>query len=227
MFARYKLLLQLLEYWDIISMKGSLVDRMLTKLIHRLLSIPLIFDLQEFICNEYDSVRKEFIEYLSKDGLKVLDIGCGTGISAKNIVDMERQSYTGIELMPEYAALAAKRNPKGRVLVMDATKMTFPARSFDVEFFLGVWHHMDDQVVQNSLKNAKRVLRPGGVVLVAEPLFTPGHWYSTMMLKRDRGDYIRSRDSYLALTKGWRVVRERTFQFPPHRYLSLVLRPRS
>ncbi len=199
---------------------------MLTKLVHRLLSIPLIFDLQEFICNEYDSVRKEFIEYLSKDGLKILDIGCGTGISAKSIVDMEHQSYTGIELMPDYAALAAKRNPKGKILVMDATKMTFPARSFDLILFLAVWHHMDDKVVRNSLNNAERVLKPGGVVLVAEPIFTLGHWYSTMMLKRDRGGYIRSRDGYFALTKGWRVMREGTFQFPPHRYISLVLKPK-
>lgn len=207
-------------------MKGSLIDRMLTKLVHRLLSIPLIFDLQEIICNDYDSVRKEFIKYLSKDGLKILDVGCSTGISAKSIVDMERQSYTGIELVPEYAALAAKRNPKGKVLVMDATKMNFPARSFDVALFLAVWHHMSDQMVRDSLNNAKGVLKPGGMVLVAEPIFTPGHWYSTMMLKRDRGDYIRSLDGYLSLTKGWRVEREGTFQFPPHCYMSLVLKPK-
>lgn len=207
-------------------MKGFLIDCMLTKLVHRLLSIPLIFDLQEFICNDYDSVRNEFMEYFSKDGLKILDVGCGTGISARSIVDMDSQSYTGIELVPEYAALAAKRNPKGKVLTMDATKMNFPARNFDVILFLAVWHHMDDQVVRDSLNNAKRVLKPGGVVLVAEPLFTLKHWYSTIMLKRDRGGHIRSRDGYLALTKGWRVVRESNFQFPPHRYLSLVLKPK-
>ncbi len=207
-------------------MKEPVRDSLLTQLVHRLLDIPLIFELQETLCNNYGGVRKEFSEYLSEDGLKILDIGCSTGASAQSIVDMDRQNYTGIELIPKYAAFAAKRNPKGKVLAMDATKMDFPAHSFDLGFFLGVWHHMDDQTVRNSLINVKRVLKPGGVLLVAEPLFTPGRWYSNMFLKRDRGSYIRSRVGYLALTKGWHVERERFFRFSLHRFLSLVLRPK-
>lgn len=201
-----------------------MIDNLLTRLAHRLLGIPLIFELQETLCNDYGAVRKEFIEYLSKGGLKILDIGCGTGVGARTIVDMKRQSYTGIELVPEYAALAAKRNTNGKVLVMDATKMNFPNQSFDVAIFNGVWHHMDDQVVRSSLIRVKRVLKHKGVLLVAEPLFTPGRWYSNMLLKRDRGSHIRSRDGYLILTNGWRVERERTFRFTLHRVLSLVLR---
>lgn len=206
-------------------MKGSVIDNLLTRLIHHLIDVPLIFELQETLCNDYSSVRKEFNDYLSKDKLKILDIGCATGVSARALVDMERQSYTGIELIPEYAKLAAKRNPKGKIFVMDATKMSFPARSFDLGLFIGVWHHMDDQAVRSSLKKLKRVLKPNGVLLVAEPLFTPGYWFSSMLLKRDRGSYIRSQEGYLALAKGWRVERKRIFRYSFHQLFSLVLRP--
>lgn len=205
----------------------KMINSLLTRLAHRLLEVPLIFELQESLCNDYGSVRKEFLEYLSKDGLKILDVGCGTGVSASVIVDMEHQSYTGIELMPGYAAIAAKRNPKGKVLTMDATKMDFPNHSFDLAFFSGVWHHMDDEMVRRVLVETKRVLKTKGVLLVAEPLFTPGRWYSNMLLKRDRGRHIRTRDGYLALVKDWYMERERTFNFSLHRSLSLVLRPKA
>lgn len=204
-----------------------MMNSLLTRLAHRLLEVPMIFELQESLCNDYGSIRKEFLEYLSKDGLKILDIGCGTGVSASVIVDMEHQSYTGIELMSGYAAIAAKRNPKGKVLAMDATKMDFPSHSFDLAFFSGVWHHMDDKTVRRVLVETKRVLKTKGVLLVAEPLFTPGRWYSNMLLKRDRGRHIRTRDGYLALVKDWYTERERTFNFSLHRSLSLVLRPKA
>jgi ubiquinone/menaquinone biosynthesis C-methylase UbiE len=198
---------------------------LVTNIIHRLLAVPLVFDVQQALCNNYGGVRAEFADYLNKDGLKILDVGCSTGASAASVVDMERQDYTGIEIVPEYAVLAAKRNPKSRVLVMDARKMEFLDNSFDVVYFLGVWHHMDDGTVRDSLAEVRRVLKPNGLLLVAEPLFTPGRWYSNVLLRGDRGKYIRSEDGYLQLAQGWRVHRKRTFRFSLHRFLSLVLAP--
>ena len=196
---------------------------MVTNFIHRLLAVPVVFDIQQALCNNYGAVRAEFADYLSSDGLKILDIGCSTGASAAAIVDMERQVYTGIDIVPEYAVLAAKRNPKARVLAMDARKMDFGDKSFDVAYFVGVWHHMDDDAIRDTLAELRRVLKPNGLLLVAEPLFTPGRWYSNLLLRRDRGKHIRSEEGYLQLAEGWGVRRKRTFRLSLHRFLSLVL----
>jgi hypothetical protein len=63
------------------------------------------------------------------------------------------------------------------------------------------------------------------VLLIAEPLFTPGRWYSNALLRADRGRHIRTEEGYLKLAPKWTIERRRTFRFSVHRFLSLVLRP--
>jgi SAM-dependent methyltransferase len=198
-------------------------DRHIWGLAHQLLKAPWLFKLQQRLCNDYRAVRAEFEEHLSADGLRILDIGCSTGLSATVLFDMERQSYTGVELSPDYAAIAQAQNPRGRVMAMDARKLDLPDAAFDVAVFLGVWHHMDDQTVREALAEVRRVLKPGGKLLVAEPLFTPGRLLSNLLLRHDRGKHIRDEAGYRALAAGWRLERERTFMFSLHRMHSMVL----
>jgi ubiquinone/menaquinone biosynthesis C-methylase UbiE len=179
--------------------------------------------MQQALCNNYGAVREEFADQLQGEGLKVLDIGCSTGASIAKIFDFDRLDYTGLDLLPEYVEVAKRRNPKGKFLAMDATHLDFPDASFDRALFLGVWHHMPDDVVRAALAGLQRVLKPGGKVLIAEPLFTPGRALSTFFLRHDRGHFIREREQYKALIQGWKIERERSFDFSLHRFLSLVL----
>jgi SAM-dependent methyltransferase len=200
---------------------------LVTRGLHRLLDIPLVFELQQRISNNYSGVFAEFSDVLGAAGLSIVDIGCSTGACSSSIIDMQANSYVGIDIERHYVEAAARRSPKGRFIAMDARRMDFPDGMFDVAMFIGVMHHMDDRLVRDCLREVSRVLKPEGRVIVAEPVYTPGRWLSTMLLNMDRGRYIRDEPGYRALFDGFSVERQRFFRFSVHRFCSYVLTPSS
>lgn len=192
-------------------------------IVARVLENPVIFAAQQKVCNNYKNFGIEFAEFLANGSLDILDVGCSTGTCAKTVIDMKRHRYTGIDIFPAYVAAASKDPKGGRFLNMDARNMSFPDESFDLAMYVGVLHHMDDETAKACLKETRRVLRRGGHVLVAEPVFTPGDWLSTFFLSRDRGEYIRKESGYRTLFEELGLVRERYFRLAVHRFCSFVL----
>lgn len=194
-----------------------------TRVLHGLLQIPILFEIQQRIFNDYRNVYTEFEDLLGRSGVSIIDIGCSTGACAASIVPMTSNRYVGLDIEPRYVALAARRAPDGRFVAMDARRMAFPDASFDLAMFIGVMHHMDDQLVKDCLSEVSRVLRPEGRVIVAEPVYTPGRWLSTVLLNMDRGRYIRDEPGYRKLFGGFSIQRQRYFRLSLHRFCSFVL----
>jgi ubiquinone/menaquinone biosynthesis C-methylase UbiE len=188
------------------------------------LANPFVFGLQQRLCNDYGAVATEFQDWLAVSGKSILEVGCSVGTSSGRIVDMRRNAFHGIDIVARYVRLAARRYPQGQFHVMDARAMTFDDRSFDIVIFSGVLHHMADDVVISSFKEVRRVLRPDGVVLLAEPVYTPARRISTLLLNLDRGRHIRSAEGYARLFSGFETVRQRYFQLSLHRFCSFVLK---
>lgn len=197
---------------------------LLSKAIERTLENPVMFDLQQKLCNDYTTVSNEFSEFLSKDSMKILDVGCSTGTCAGNIIDMKKHDYTGIDISPKYTSMASQRYPDGKFIPMDARQMTFADNSFDIVMFNGVLHHMPDDLILDCAKEVNRVVKADGVVLVGEPVFTDSKPMSTFLLKLDRGKFIRKTEDYIKVLKPLRVERQRYFPFSAHRFCSVVLR---
>lgn len=195
------------------------------KLAWRLLEIPAVFELQQKLCNDYRNVAVEFSEFLSGPSLDILDVGCSTGTCGGTVIDMRRHRYTGVDMTPGYVETASRRYPDGRFLAMDGRKMSFADRCFDLALYVGVLHHMDDDTARACLGETRRVLRADGRVLVAEPVFMPGRWLSSLLLSWDRGRHIRDEAGYRALFGGYRVLRERYFRLSAHTFRSFVLAP--
>ncbi len=198
----------------------SLVVRAVDAVLRR----PALFELQQRVSNDYGRVRQEFSGELAADGLRILDVGCSTGTCAGHVVDMERNEYVGVDADAGYVEIARRRHPKGRFVAMDARRMEFPDRHFDRVLFVGVLHHMDDELARDVLHDAHRVLRDDGCVLVAEPLFTRERHLSTLLLTFDRGRFIRDVSGYRGLFGPLREERHRTFDFSIHRFASFLLR---
>jgi ubiquinone/menaquinone biosynthesis C-methylase UbiE/predicted ester cyclase len=103
----------------------------------------------------------------------VLDLAAGT---ARNLPYFSAEArLTGIELSPEMAALGrARAEDLGRefeMVVGDATSLPFPDESFDtVVCTYGLCTIPDDAA---AVREAKRVLRPGGRILLAEHVRSP------------------------------------------------------
>lgn len=195
-------------------------------LIEFALANPIFFEVQQKFCNNYKNVREEFIEHLRRHNINILDVGCSTGTSASKIFDMSTNNYYGVDISPEYIEIATKRYPEGKFFAMDARKMDFEDNFFDIVIFNGVLHHMDDQLIHACLLDIKRVMKPDGKLLVAEPLFTQGKVVSNMLLSLDRGRYIRDLDGYRDLLIEFNIERQGFFKLSLHRFCSFVAEPK-
>ncbi len=197
--------------------------RVLRQMIRIVLSVPSVFEWQQRACNDYGSVAREFEAELGDPPKTILEVGCATGVCAGEVFNMRHHDYHGIDIVPGYVERAAKLYPDGNFSCMDARDLRFSANMFDIVFFNGAMHHMADSTLRDCFRNVLRVLKDDGVVLLAEPVFTPGDWLSSLFLSLDRGDHVRDRRGYQVLFDGFEVVRQGYFSFSIHRCCSFVL----
>tara|TARA_A100001011_G_scaffold225956_1_gene233973 strand:+ start:19 stop:621 length:603 start_codon:yes stop_codon:yes gene_type:complete len=196
------------------------------KILHKILEVPFIFQLQQKVCNNYDAVFIEFSEYLNVSNKSIIEIGCSTANCASEIVDMKKNYFVGVDLDKNYINRAKKIAPLGNFFEMDARKLVFDNNKFDLAVFNGVIHHMDDELILSCLSEVKRVIKDNGKVIISEPVFSKGI-ISTILLKLDRGNYIRKQEEYKNLFKDFSIERERYFRFSAHKFCSFVLSKKS
>jgi SAM-dependent methyltransferase len=97
---------------------------------------------------------------------RVLDAGCGSG---RNMVELARYGeVTGIELSGTSVA-AARERKVGEVVEGSVLEMPFAADSFDLAVCLDVIEHLEDD--RAALRELRRVLAPGGSLLVTVPAY--------------------------------------------------------
>lgn len=195
-------------------------------MISKLLAIPRIFQWQQKTFNNYNNVKLEFSEYLENGPLSILDIGCSTGVCGQEVFNMERDQYIGIDIVPKYVEYARQAYNKGKYMVMDGRKLEFQDGAFDIVSFIGVVHHIDDEIIRDCLQEVKRVLKSTGYLLWAEPVLTPNQLISNIFLSVDRGKHIRESSQYLDLLSDFSIVRKRYFSLSLHRFLSIVAKPK-
>ena len=101
--------------------------------------------------------------------LSLLDLGCGYGAHLLDFlrIGFSPQHLTGIELLPERAALARSRLPPAvQIHHMDATNAPVTQGSQDIVFQSVVFSSLLDDTFQQRLANAMwRWVKPGGAVL--------------------------------------------------------------
>ncbi|MBB1493047.1 class I SAM-dependent methyltransferase [Paracoccus sp. MC1854] len=99
----------------------------------------------------------------------ILDLGCGEGGIARAL---SRRGFrvTGVEPSPEAAARAAQRAPSARFLCARAEDLPAGLAGFDAAIFVNSLHHIPGKAMPAALLQAAATLRPGGRLVVIEPL---------------------------------------------------------
>ena len=120
---------------------------------------------------EFDTLFHENLKNIS--GLSILDYGCGLGNQSISYL-RDGALVTGIDISEKYIEkcnhLAERHNlpiETYNFFVMDAHHLEFPDNSFDIVAGNGILHHLDPCI---AMKEIHRVLKPGGRVLLQEPL---------------------------------------------------------
>ena len=130
-----------------------------------------------------------------------LDLGCGTG-GALDALGTGAGPVLGLDLRPEGLADTRRRRPDAWLVQADAVRLPLRDATVDVITALDVLEHLDDET---ALDEIRRVLRPGGVLLLTVPAL-PWLW---SFRDRDAGHLRRYRRGDLAArvaAAGLRVV---------------------
>jgi SAM-dependent methyltransferase len=105
-------------------------------------------------------------------GGPLLDAGCGTGWWLRRLLGegIPASRLVGVELLPERARAAAARVPGAHVRCADIRALPFPADCCALVTLFTVLSGMASAVgVQRALAEVRRVLAPGGSVVIWEP----------------------------------------------------------
>ena len=99
---------------------------------------------------------------------------------------------TGVEISEGQLANAVARDPDGnaRYLIGRAEQLPLEDASVDVALFMRSLHHVPIPELTHALAEARRVLRPGGIVYVSEPL-AEGDYFELVSLVEDE-DEVRA-----------------------------------
>jgi SAM-dependent methyltransferase len=101
-----------------------------------------------------------------KEPLKILDVGCGTGANLEMLSQFGRAE--GVDVSAEALEFCRERGLR-QVKQGAAEALPYEKDSFDLVTGLDVVEHLDDDVA--GLKEMRRVLRPGGEVVLFVPAF--------------------------------------------------------
>jgi SAM-dependent methyltransferase len=122
------------------------------------------------------SRRKLSIELLTRFGVPAgcshLDIGCGPGQNLGLLDHLNPSRVVGIDVSPIALELAHKGHPRADLIRANINNsLPFRDEVFDVATIFGVvcseWVESDVAV----LREARRVLKPNGLLLITEPAF--------------------------------------------------------
>ena len=141
-------------------------------------------------------------------GGSILDVGCGTGYFIESAV--ERYEAWGVDPSSTAVAMCHERG-LGNVVEGSAYDLSaVEARRFDGVFFLDVLEHLDDDA--RALREAVRVLRPGGVIIATVPAFM-WLWSGHDVVNHHRRRYRLRQIEKLFLDAGLAIERLTYFNF--------------
>ena len=137
-------------YWEEFGSKGTLADRLR-------------------FC-DVDPLRPLFLRYLTP-GATMLEGGCGRG---QYVAYYSGRGATviGLDFAREWLAAIHAEAPALRLCAGDVGALPFKTGAFDVYYSGGVVEHFESGP-DRALAEARRVLKPDGVLLISVPYFSP------------------------------------------------------
>ena len=149
----------------------------------------------------------------------IIELGCGAAELSRRLLDAHPAcSVTALEVDQAQHAKNLARPPAPGLAFVAAGAQTIPFvdASFDLALMLKSLHHVPLAQMDQALAEVRRVLRPGGLLYVSEPVFD-GPLNEVVRLFNDEQAVRRA--AYQTVQRalaggGWREVTEHHFMMP-------------
>jgi SAM-dependent methyltransferase len=135
-----------------------------------LMEYQRMYDLEEhhwWFQGRFDLMRRMVLKYCPQVGNarpRLLDMGCGTGLFARE----QAASKTTVALDFSWEALRfARSRGVSNLICADSQELPFESNSFDIVTAFDLIEHVQGD--RQLVCEAHRVLRPGGIALIAVP----------------------------------------------------------
>ncbi len=118
-----------------------------------------------------DANARQLLDSLEVRGIEVVDVGCGDGQLVRTLTHAGAR-VTGVECGALPLARARASAAVGEEVYVEgvAESLPFGDHSRDLMVFFNSLHHVAVPKQGQALREAARVLRPGGFIYLAEPL---------------------------------------------------------
>jgi ubiquinone/menaquinone biosynthesis C-methylase UbiE len=158
-------------------------------------------------------VKRGQVERLGPEaGMRVLDAGCGRG---EVLLACARQgaAVAGVDYSEDAVDLTRETladYPDSDIRHGDVTRLPWPDDSYDRILFGDVIEHLEARQADAALRELRRVLRPGGMVLVHTApnlLFRKAGWPVSrlLLLGLGKGPEVKKVDDYLEDVKRYHI----------------------
>jgi ubiquinone/menaquinone biosynthesis C-methylase UbiE len=125
----------------------------------------------------------DMLETRISPGSNVLDIGCGTGHLAGELMQRGYAAW-GVDLSEAMVAYAREHYDPDRFRVGDIEQIPFPDNTFDAVMCLGVMEYLEKD--EHALREMWRVLKPGGHAVITTPSLVCPFFHMDMAVQKMR-----------------------------------------
>ena len=124
--------------------------------------------------NSLVNEMKLMLEQLPFDGARVLELGCGKAEKTRILAETGRAAEIvalEVDAIQHARNLEVKDLPRVRFAHGGAESIPAPDASFDLVVMLKSLHHVPMGKMNQALAEIARVLKPGGLAWISEPVF--------------------------------------------------------
>lgn len=170
---------------------------MVTRLAHALAARPAVYNAIQRAAGVETVLRqvRAVTAAIPAPG-RAVDIGGGTGM-LRNVWPAATR-YVNVEPDPAKLTGFRRADSAGWAIQGDGTRLPVQPAACDAVTIQFVLHHLDNDALGAMLSECARILKPGGRLIVVEPLWEPRRLAGRLLWRYDRGRHPRDAETIRA-----------------------------